>query len=439
MGSDLITGDRNADYLSISAVPEKGLCCSCGICAGICPVGAVSFERRGAGFIPVVDNDKCIKCGKCLKACPGAGYKHGVEENEPGMAEFPPMCYSVQTKNTSLIRSSTSGGFITNAVSKLLRDKEYDVAFLIRGYSYDKQVVSLLIGNNLEMEETEKSRYIPVSHENAVRFIRNNRDKKVIFVGTPCAVHGLLKTLEIEKIPRDNILIIGLFCDMSMNYSMFEYIKHLYGGGKDIENLYFRDKRAGGYPGNMRIEYSDGTFLHISAKERMILKDFCKLERCLYCLDKLNEHADFSVGDNYTGMDNYSGGSSSLILRSKKAEEIWEKIKDEFAYSDAIYDAILTSQKLAGRTIQLRNLDEYACENGGAKPEEGIPRDLAFLMKKEQLDGIGIAQGRSLSLQKGDISLGESGDFAKIDRAKKKKKRRMFIKGIKNRLGIRSK
>ena len=35
-------------------------------CEKVCPKGAVSF-RNGKSFI---DQDKCIKCGKCLKACP---------------------------------------------------------------------------------------------------------------------------------------------------------------------------------------------------------------------------------------------------------------------------------------------------------------------------------------------------------------------------------
>ncbi|NLG19609.1 MAG: 4Fe-4S binding protein [Fibrobacter sp.] len=33
----------------------------------ICPVGAISQNGFSA---PVVDNEKCIKCGKCTKRCP---------------------------------------------------------------------------------------------------------------------------------------------------------------------------------------------------------------------------------------------------------------------------------------------------------------------------------------------------------------------------------
>lgn len=33
----------------------------------VCPVGALSQEGYGA---PVVDEDKCIRCGKCVRFCP---------------------------------------------------------------------------------------------------------------------------------------------------------------------------------------------------------------------------------------------------------------------------------------------------------------------------------------------------------------------------------
>ena len=44
----------------------SGDCISCGVCAGNCPVGAIS---EGDGKF-VIDADTCIDCGACAENCP---------------------------------------------------------------------------------------------------------------------------------------------------------------------------------------------------------------------------------------------------------------------------------------------------------------------------------------------------------------------------------
>ena len=41
-------------------------CVSCGACAEVCPVGAIS---EGEGKY-VIDADACLDCGACAGACP---------------------------------------------------------------------------------------------------------------------------------------------------------------------------------------------------------------------------------------------------------------------------------------------------------------------------------------------------------------------------------
>jgi len=51
----------DVDFIEVSGV----LCGQCGICAEVCPVGAVDPEDSA-----VIDKVKCITCCACIKACP---------------------------------------------------------------------------------------------------------------------------------------------------------------------------------------------------------------------------------------------------------------------------------------------------------------------------------------------------------------------------------
>jgi len=58
-----------------------GACRDCGLCAAMCPQGAISRQSRGNDFEMVVAPDKCIGCGFCAASCPCGIWT--LVENEP--------------------------------------------------------------------------------------------------------------------------------------------------------------------------------------------------------------------------------------------------------------------------------------------------------------------------------------------------------------------
>ena len=50
---------------------RKEECCGCTACYAICPKEAIDMVEDEEGFeYPLIDADECVRCYKCIKACP---------------------------------------------------------------------------------------------------------------------------------------------------------------------------------------------------------------------------------------------------------------------------------------------------------------------------------------------------------------------------------
>ena len=50
----------------MAAKVDTEKCLGCGVCEGVCPVGAIKVEDS----VAVVDADTCVDCGACASECP---------------------------------------------------------------------------------------------------------------------------------------------------------------------------------------------------------------------------------------------------------------------------------------------------------------------------------------------------------------------------------
>lgn len=320
--------------MSIENVVSEGLCISCGICAGNCPKECIELIRYGFEYVSQVDNSKCINCNICNKVCPSVQWME-YNPKEPlvdYMIGDLKKIVAAKTKDESILKEATSGGVITQLVSSLLEASMYNSAFLIKGHSYDDFEIKTerYVKGDL-LSGSPKSRYLTVSHKDAVRYMINHKNEKIIIIGTGCVVQGFLNTINLHKLNRNNYLIIGLFCDKTMHYGVIEYFKnHPINNGREIKEFFFRSKDAGGWPGNVKIVYKDNSVEILKNTERMAVKEYFMPERCLYCLDKLNRNCDISVGDNYAPYNTDANGISTVILRTDKAIKVWTQFSSLF-------------------------------------------------------------------------------------------------------------
>jgi ferredoxin len=63
---------RGVGYRLVSVTPrlDPDKCVKCGICASVCPVGAILLERGAKAGFPSVEKHKCVRCLCCHEMCP---------------------------------------------------------------------------------------------------------------------------------------------------------------------------------------------------------------------------------------------------------------------------------------------------------------------------------------------------------------------------------
>lgn len=333
------------------------LCSSCGICKNVCPLECISWQRDKGMYKPLIDEEKCVKCGICAKVCPGLKFDYGSEGVSPNEAAIGKCIelYNAWSRNEEVRHVSASGGIISTIIRCLLENGVYDTAFCVDAYDYSDQLTTKPVYvdevlKGLENSSVPKSRYLPVSHENAVLYLKQNPDKRVILIGTSCAIRGLQNVISHYKLNRENYLLIGLFCDRVFNYNIYDYFSQdLFCEGKKLEQLHFKNKESGGWPGNMKLIFSDGSSAYVDKSERGKAKDYFMPERCMYCIDKLNVSADISLGDNYTGENDSPLGSNSVIIRTEAGLNAWNISKDNIEYVITTMDSIAKGQYLEWR------------------------------------------------------------------------------------------
>lgn len=338
---------------TVSKTVEAGLCTGCGVCVGSCPRDCIGWHLRSGVYQPQIDREACVGCGLCAAVCPGLGHSYTPAGDAVSTVTGPVLaCFNAWSRDAQVRHVSASGGVVTTMVRSLLESGRYDSVFCLDSYDYGSQLQTHRHTTADLLPATPKSRYLPVSHEEAVRYLLSNREERIILVATSCALRGLTAVIEQKKLNRENYLLIGLFCDKIFQHNVMSYWSDRYCGGAPIRALHFKNKESGGWPGDMKFYPESGESFYRPLAERGEVKRYFMPERCLYCVDKLNAMADISLGDNYTQIASSEKGSNSVILRTERGMAAWEAAR---AALEAVPIHISEIQNAQVLTARLKN------------------------------------------------------------------------------------
>lgn len=214
-------------------------CFGCTACMANCPVSAIEMVSDDEGFsVPKVDEKKCISCGKCIKVCP-AIYRWEKEKEDIKV-------FAVKNKDYEILKNSTSGGMFRAIADKVLMMNGYVCGCIID----DDMKIKHVVTNDLSVvERMMGSKYVQSDMGECLQTIRKYLlyEKNVLFAGTSCQVHGLLKYLDNSSVSTDKLICLDLICHGVPSPTLFsEYVKFYEKEMQvQIENYLFRSKKYG--------------------------------------------------------------------------------------------------------------------------------------------------------------------------------------------------
>jgi len=315
------------------SIKKESQCCGCKACGDICPTGAISFIYAKDGFVrPVIENIKCISCGKCLSVCPFHNVPKGFT---------PLLTYAVSNMDRDVVKNSSSGGvFRPLAVNQL--NEEGFVAGCILDDSF--KVKHILSDSKEDLFRMQKSKYVQSDLSGLYAEIKNivKLGRSVLFSGTPCEIAALKNVLDEDQ--RENVLFVDIVCHGTPNQQLFDdYLHYFEKRTKErIKKYIFRAKKAANDGMNW---YSAVQFQNGSVKFfNWPMDSYCyyymigALNRsscysCPYC--SLERQGDITLCDFWSWEKYHEGffepGSqvSGVMLNTKKGVDAFNKLDDK--------------------------------------------------------------------------------------------------------------
>lgn len=318
---------------------EKHNCCGCTACMNICPKNAITMKTDEKGFkYPSINSDKCIECGACKKVC---AFQNGIDNTKRNFKEN--IVYASKNNSDQVRKTSASGGAFTPISDYVLENGGYIVGAV---FSDNFEVYHTIVENKKDREKIKGSKYVQSNLNFIFKEIKEklNKDKLVLFTGTPCQVAGLRSFL---KKDYDNLILVDIICHGVPTPQIFnDYLnaqKKKY--GKNIKSVSFRDKQMKWTSQAVSITFEDGTkYIKPHGEDEyrvMFTRDYLLRDSCFECrYANLDRVSDITIGD-YWGihkvMPDFADdkGVSLILVNTPKGEKIFNNIREKFIVKES--------------------------------------------------------------------------------------------------------
>ena len=302
---------------------DKVTCNGCTACSLVCPKHCIEMKEDSEGFIyPVVDESRCIHCGRCLKIC--SNYTKQESDTLPTP-------YAVINKDKNVLSESTSGGVFYAMLDSLFKD----INSVCYGAAYDKDfTVRHMRAETLdEAKKFMGSKYVRSDIIGVYEKVKEDlkAGKQVFFTATPCETMGLSTYLGKEY---DNLITCDIICHSNPSPKVLtKYFKALeLSYNAKLKKYTFRAK-ANGWSNPMPIaEFTNGKTVEEDTYQKAFSRVLISRPCCSDCkFTAPQRYADITIGDFWgvdklTDIKDYKGGISIVFANTKKGNEFIQSL-----------------------------------------------------------------------------------------------------------------
>jgi coenzyme F420 hydrogenase subunit beta len=320
------------DATKICTVVSSGLCCGCGVCAGICPANCLVMACDSTGELAPVQQGKCNNCGLCSKVCPFiADNPDSTEIGKDKFGDQPSVHYQPETGyyrslyyahtvDNDVRQASASGGITTWVLKSLLAQRLVDHVITVAPTNNPGQLFEFRIVSSIAaLQSTSKSAYYPADVSSIIREA-TRREGRFAITGLPCMLKGLALALRsCPSLHRRVAFTLGLVCGQQKSRHYSQYLAALAGCVSPVAAVCFRAKQAGQPASNFLFESRDadgkaGRALPFREISHIWTQDWFKIHACNSCDDIYAECADIALMDAWLPQYQHDARGGNLVL-----------------------------------------------------------------------------------------------------------------------------
>ncbi len=326
-------------------VLQKERCSGCGACYAACAHNAIKMQFDNEGFeFPVINQDTCMDCGLCQASCPVINYEYRKRKDYSDTQKG----YAARNVNYEQRLISSSGSIFPVIAEYIL-----DNGGIVVGVAYDEKFNTkhLIIDKKEDIIKLQGSKYLQSKADNTTfRQIKKEliAGRPVLYSGMACQVEGLKQYLRKKY---DNLYTIDLICMGIPSPKVWQIYLNTFFGGEKIKHVNFKEKSIGWDSFCFHVDTDKRTFKERGMNNLFLQSMFRSWNMrvsCFKCPFKKAERiSDFTLADCWGASKlvpeiNDNKGLSSVIVHSKKGQDIWEKLSTKFDCREISIDDIAT-------------------------------------------------------------------------------------------------